>query len=187
MSRDAEAHVDVDADVIVVGAGAAGLACARRLVDAGLRARARGAVAAVRAGAHAARLQLVHGRPRASIALAAEAGLRLVPMGDRHLLCADAEADGDDITLRLPGGYDRLLQPLVPAGALALEAPRSLAAPVEDTLFRRRGGRVRGDERHRARRALLRAARGRGAPPRAIFCQARRGSRRAAGSGTLRG
>jgi phytoene dehydrogenase-like protein len=138
MSRDAEAHVDIDVDpdVIVVGAGAAGLACARRLVDAGLRARrvdearsrpfgrvhtlrASGWPVPVEAGA-----ELVLGRPRASIALAAEAGLRLVPMGDRHLLCADADADGDedDITLRLPGGYDRLLQPLVPAGALAAEA-----------------------------------------------------------------
>jgi len=209
MARGARARggagLDADVEVVVVGAGAAGLSCARGLVGAGVRVRVlegrarpfgrvhtlrpSGWPCAVEAGA-----ELVHGRPREAIALSEEAGVGLVPMGDRHLVRAGAHLSDDDArfaaaaaltergppagvpdeaiaaaiaraeragdpagrlarayvegfhaadparasraalalqarratlddgdtTLRVPDGYDRLLAPLVPRGALWL-------------------------------------------------------------------
>jgi monoamine oxidase len=81
-------------DAVVIGAGMAGLSAARALANAGKRvlvveanARPGGRVLTVLGGAGIELgAEFVHGKPEPTLSLAAEAGVELAPVTDRHFL-----------------------------------------------------------------------------------------------------
>lgn len=111
-------------DVAVIGAGAAGLMAARRIAESGLsvilleaRDRAGGRILAVDGIELGA--EFVHGRPKATVELVREAGLRLIPTS------GDQWVGSDGLLARVENRFAGLHDLMARARALTEDVPAS--------------------------------------------------------------